>query len=523
MLKHSESFNMKFLLVTGIFLISSSVLNAQTMEYWGDGQYELNTNFPNSDLHFYLFDDGYHSFNKNVFHASKDESLPVTPILYHSEPYVYIDPAETSFQGVNEGSVSTIPEVLNFANQIEVKLSWNLVSQEENFFILMFENSISTDTISGCVEFHFNKTDLEIEDEDILDNYGNDWVENRTLIPSEYNNYEYKYKWEFNRLAPGEQRFVYIPARCLLTIFEIVNTRGVLKIDDCDVTIPEDAKTDGSSDDVNDSKIYSLESVVSSVPHDPNYMITDPTCLDPQWGAQSVIYKIQFQNDGIDPVQDVFIEIMTNGDFNYDNVTLTNSSDICEMIWEENSLHITFPNIYLAGMKQQPEPNSLEETIGWVELEVCYNITTYTIEQVRCVNAEGRIVFDNQPPIPISNSLCTSVDCAPNVEIIGADCPHSDIHQSSPIVGSKALTTIHDIEGLEFDIIKNISNDFLTLNGLDDNLNSKCAITNATGEIVQNLFLENSNVIDISSFPKGIYYITIYNDYRIQTKRFVKI
>ena len=58
----------------------------------------------------------------------------------------------------------------------------------------MFENRISQDPISGCIEFHYNMNEIKVLENDILDAYGNSWVLNRESDLSEYEGFTNKIK-----------------------------------------------------------------------------------------------------------------------------------------------------------------------------------------------------------------------------------------------------------------------------------------------------------------------------------------
>ena len=101
-LKKTNTCHLKIrVLVVLLFMMKGIAGNSQTMEYLGNGNYEFDTDFPASDLHFYLFDDGYHSFDKNVVHTYSNSSLPATPTLYYKESYQSGDPDLIVFNEVD--------------------------------------------------------------------------------------------------------------------------------------------------------------------------------------------------------------------------------------------------------------------------------------------------------------------------------------------------------------------------------------------------------------------------------------
>lgn len=502
-----------------LFCFSFSLSHGQTMDSLGGGKYEFDTEFNNSDLHFYLYDDGYHSFKKNNIHNYLSSSIPAKPKLFHKEPYTPDDIDEFIFNDVNEGVYFAQPEVINFNNQIEVKRSWNMVEGGMNYFLLMFENTFSSESVSGCVEFHFDNSDMAIIDDEILDEYNN-WVENRVIDSSQYEGFTHMYKWEFNNLLPDEQRFVYLPVKCYKEVFSIVNTRGVMKIDSCDYIIPENSKLDGSNEEIIDGNLYTLESIVSNFPHDPNYIVTDPECIEPNLGSQAINYKVVFQNDGKDPVQNVIIDIETYGEISIDNARITNSSSFCELDWGQELIYITLPDIFLPGMGSIPEPESYEKTIGWVEIELCFDLRDFTPNVVHCINSEGNIFFDNQPPIAVLDTLCTSNTCN-NYELSEAGCHSVEFNVGGSGSGSKIVGD-YDLVN-DFKIIPSVLDSYINIIGFEQGEQISGTIINASLAQVKNVVLNENRIIDVSNLPAGMYFLRLSNHKHSQTKRFVKI
>lgn len=510
------------LLVVAMFCFGIVGVNGQTMQFNGFGEYEFNSTFPQSDLHFYLFDDGFHSFDNNPIHTYKSSSIPASPVLFHAVPYDDNDPEETTFTGVDEGMVSAGPPVYGFENQIQIKRSWNMVEAKENYFLLMFENPVDNNAnISGCVEFHYSKYDMDITDADILDDYGNGWVDGFSDDPSEYIGYTTKFSWTFSNLMPGEQRFVYIPAKCLQDVFSKIATRGVMKIDNCDEIIPENGKTDGSNEEIVDGKIYTLESIVSNFPHDPNCIITDPTCLGFYGGAQTIKYKVFFQNDGQDPVEDVLIQIRRSGDLTYKSIRLADASNTCHIAWEEDEFIVVFNDIFLIGMGQEdPEPSSIAETIGWVELEICFGYEDITDTSLKCMDTEGEIKFDELPPLPISNTICQYESCVVDITTLDDFCPDDDYYQLfENSIGDK-ITSTNSLElDEEFKIVPNIASDYINIEGFENNKYIDVIINSSISGLSKKFTLHSSERIDINDLPKGVYFLRVNNI----TKPFVKL
>lgn len=499
-------------------------VNGQTVIYNGFGEYQFISGFPESDLHFYLFDDGYHSFEENPVHTYKSSAIPATPVLYHTQPYLGDDPDKIIFTGVNEGIITTAPPVYGFDNQIQLKRSWNMVEDQENYFLLMFENSIENENISGCIEFHYNKLDLEIIEANILDNYNNGWVDNRSVGTSEYSGYTDKFIWTYDDLKPGEQRFVYIPAKCLQDVFSKVPTRGIMKIDKCEDYIPDDGKTDGSNEGIYDGQMYTLESVVSNFPHDPNCIVTNPTCLGKD-GAQTVNYKVYFQNDGVHPVEDVTIEIRFSGEIPLSDIYLKSASHDCALSWQHDRLFVHYEDIFMIGMGQAPEPTDIEETIGFVELEICFgNDVEFESNQILCFDSDGAIIFDSEDPIEISNSLCYDQLCVLSPDNISNECPSNPGIQSFEVLthGAKVTNTNTIDADEEFRIIPNIASDYINIEGFENKEFIDVSIRSSILGLSKNFTIRSTEKIDINDLPQGIFYLSVHDGIDIKTKSFVK-
>ena len=525
-LKLSQS---KFKVVAVVlFCISFFCLKSQSYQEMPNGTYQFNSYHPVWDLHFWLFDDGYHSFSQNPTHQYGMNSLPSIPYLYHAKPYNDDDdnvndiPVGLINNGVSDPSNNNI----ELQNQIEIKRSWNLVNSNDNYFILMFENTQSSEAISGCVEFHFNSNDLAISSGNILDDYNNNWVGVDTLTSSEYEGYTHKYVWPFHQLKQGEQRFVYIPAVCLASSMSTIFTRGVLKKNECNIIYSESSKSDGSIDGINTSPLYTLRSVVSNFPHDPNYINSDPTCFQGPAGvlSQTFRYRLHFQNEGPDPSLDVKTDFFSN--IKFGSVTLVDSSFPSYLSWNENGIYAGFNDINLRGLNEEDPDFPYEHTLGWIEIDVCYNLEDYNGNLADCIEFEGQVFFDNLHPIIAENSVCFDSHCD-NENILSGTCkptPHSQgIINSGP--GYKIVSNVKNTDKNWLELFPNPASDIIKINGNFISENSKALIINVLGEKVMEEKPLNAkdNFIEISHLKPGVYFINIVNDDYIKSRSFIKI
>lgn len=507
-----------------LLLFSSIIgLKAQYMVHLQDGTYQFGTPLPESDLHFYLYGDGYHSFEKINTHEYSPHAIGTTAKLFHAEPYDDGDVQEFVLGDVEETEVSSEAVDIDFQNQIEVKRSWNLVEGRNNFYMLMFENSQYDEAIGGCVEFHFNSAEIDINEAEVLDKYGNDWVSTKIIGSSDYPEFTDKFTWFFSDLDIGEQRFIYIPGKCLLETMSKIDTRGVMKVTTCGETIPYSSKTDGSNEDIFDSQIYTLESIVSTNPHDPNYIDTDPECLATSDGSQTIEYTVVFQNEGLTPVVNVDIDIDLDG--YYTSITLLSASHDCSLEWDNvnNNIFINFPFINLPGMGQVNNPPLYEETIGWVKLALCYEYVTPD----DCTISDGEIIFDDEAPIPISHELCYGHDCDSDISSI--ECPYGDYLQNIQYFDSpnnKLISSIGKTDSYKFSLVPNPVIDFINIETTEFNEVLNIKVFDGTNRLLKELDLlqiSKNNIINVEDLKSGTYYMVINNGLLTETIRFIKI
>lgn len=550
----------KYKLLTLFFVVAGFIhLNGQVIvEYGGNGTYSYTSLLPASHLHFYLFDDGYHSFDQNPTHQFSNINTPATPVLFHTGPYEIDIPEEENIGGGGQGNSNPTITLAEMENQVQIKRSWNLVEGQENYFILMFENTQSNAPIDGCVEFHYNNNDNTIISADILDDY-NGWVDYLGSEPSEYTSEDYTHKlvWEFSDLEPDEQRFIYIPALCNQPAFSTIKNCGVLKTD-CDEPLPYIPYRPAQGPGQNDSPLYELTSLVSNFPHDPNCIV--PYCVDEVWGdtgnggGLKIKYRIYFQNDGTDPVEDVVIS--TTIDQEFDNVTLLDASDNCTLWWGPGAVEIEFEDIYLPGSGMIPPPLNYDMTVGWVEFLVCFSDPTTLdfINDETCIDQKASIFFDNLAPIDVQDEYCRNqwayclgqhhipehLECGDgkvmsyqeyDPENNPGNNPDSDSPITEDLGGHVNLDTNEnliaiDMDNATFEIYPNPTKEGITIIGLSNYDESKIVVRNIEGRIinVQTVMKNNGQVqLDVNAIEAGVYMISVYSLNGLSTKRFVKL
>ena len=512
----------------------------QQWTYVDNGNHHFESLQQPQNLSFYLFDDGYHSFSQNPHHQYGGSHK--VPVHYSALPYNGGDVDDLVMDETIEYSTSATPELTFPDNQVSIKRSWELVQGKDNYYVITFENSQYTHAISGCLEFHFSKNKSDVEPTEILDHnhYDNGWVHTREYTDSDYldEGFTNKYTWYFDNLEIGEQRYVYVKANCLPPALKRVKTRAVMKIDGtengCGAHIAYDPKTDGNNSDVSDSNIYTDKAVVKNNPHDPNCITAEPYGLYECDVNQTITYKIYFHNDGEDPAVNVYLDIDIMAP--YQNVKLIQASANCNLEWNDDKIEIVFPEIYLAGLNQtNPEPSSINETYGAVEIEVCYDLRDFTLGNLDCAHTDVAITFDNEAPIFVDNRICRNIDCTTGggysnvpgvVPTQNPPCPVNSPSQTNYWTETYGRTDNSNKFDSEIVISPNPGYDLINLINAKIDKNTIVYVYDNKGQKIQ---INNSNdliggnTLDISNLNSDLYFISIVSNSERKTKRFVKI
>ena len=519
-----------FWLVLATLISSGLCGQVQTFDLT-NGLYQYVSSYPSSDLHFYMFDDGYHSFEQSPKHHFHSNNVPANPIMYHSNPYDQNDPFGLVIGGGINGHPAPGITPQTMVNKVQIKRSWNLVEESQNYFILMFQNIESDTPIDGCVEFHFSKEDIDITSSDILDDYNN-WVGIENFNISEYSSFGYthKYKWEFSGLERDEQRFIYIPANCMQPALSTVLTCAVMKVN----TANEDYCPliyEYEQGDSEEEPVFIYKSVVSNYPHDPNCIIAECALNNDmtQLGDTDlqVKYRIYFQNDG----DDVAVNVELKGHFELPpGLTIKHSSleDASHHAYlngvysTSNKYFIKFPNIYLPSTNMDPPPNTYEETIGYADLLVCFDVLDFDILGTKCIHNLVDIHFDSMPPVPVSHSYCREDLDACTLNDKEFACKIKD---TDGIKGKVAQPT--SSEDYTFNIFPNPTVGEININfpkSIDTQ--SSLNIFNAQGQlIISKNYLSGvkRDKIDITNLNEGLYFATLRQNNTRKTISFVKL
>lgn len=489
-------------------LLTTNILAAQsvTMQDMGNGKYQFNSTYPDTYMHFYLLGDGYHSFESSPSHEYHSQNVPTTVEYFKAKPYddEDIDPIAPPPNNPTIGRSNPAITKQAFKNKVEVKKSWNLMPNKETYLILMFENN-DAEILSGCIELHFDPAALSITESEILDQY-NSWVSNRTLTDSEYKSegFDKKYKWEFDGLEHGEQRFIYVPVNSLGALMDEVSVRGVIKPDsECEgeAPFPYDANNDGNLDHITDSNYFTLLEQLRKNPHDPNCIVTDPYALSTYNENETVYYTIWFHNEGEAPAQDVTLDFFIDAPVN--SMSYVASSDYCVVNFDHpatlpasQGAEILFPSIYLPGMGQSPAPNYYS-TIGFLTLEVCFALPFFPYN---FADSEVDIYFDSLPPVPAKNKIYRLTNNS-NIE----NCVN-------PPFLLKSKPDEKELDLAAFVISPNPTDGICRVL-LGGNFEGEVAVYNSVGHLLLKDQISGPVArIDLSIFPDGLFTIVLKDD-----------
>jgi|GEM_PF-5853250 len=529
-------FNIFFVVLT--LNVAHSQINTSPM---GSGTYKFTSDFPQNDLHFYLFGDGHHSFENSPEHQFGNNVNPADVVFHTTKPYTPDEPIDDIIFSVVDGVPDATPAVLEFDNKISLKRSWNFVENQNDYLILMFENLESLDPISGCIEFHYNENHAYIDDTKVLDDYNNDWVGPKTIADSEFNQWTHKFEWTFDDLAYEEQRFIYIPAKCLAPPLTKLRHMAVMRVDDCDGKIDFNSGNNGALPDNNDSPFYILKSKVVNNPHDPNMILSNFECFEGTDRVVTINYRIYFQNEGVDDVEDVTLDYIMN--LPITNLELVDASHSCVFNYvignaatpisgfplNSSRFQIKFNDIFLPGLFDEDPTPTYESTIGWVEFNVCVDLNLLPYN-VHCLNSQVDITFDLEDPITATNQICKSTGSChePLVSLEDYAICFEEfeltqfINVGGEVHGNLNIDTQQSARLSEIQLYPNPVNNLLNLDGDISELEA-VTVSNTQGQKLISLNnKDNFRNIDVSDLSSGLYFLTTNSKGLNTTYTFVK-
>ncbi len=488
---HSKHFTKSFALLF-IFFSSLVSLLAQydpvvTTTNMGNGKVQYNTSgCTDPALRFFIFDDGFYSFENNPLHHYPQSFSGHNAMVWFSEPYADADPTfrQAPLSGPTGGGQNTNPEIYMPTNPL-ISTSWALSQNRQHYYMLIFRNNGST-TISGCLDFYYNSTELNLTG-GILEY--NNWVYNKTFLPSNEPLYNSMIKWNFNSLQPGKTRIVYIPMTAVLPTGTKVKTASRMRVN-C----------------VNGGALMVHETEVKGTPHDPNHKTADRACsgLPSPPAAVNFTYKINFKNIGSDFAQNVVISDQFSDDFSMGSLVMLGSGFPYTYTVTGNTLTITFTGINLPGTKQRhPYIYPDSHTESWVEFTIC--IKAQTAE--KWVSNVATVYFDNLPGIATNvektpfKTGCSMVLCGPSSRLPGESIVKDITLSPNPV------------------------NNIATLNAYSE-LPTIIEICNTSGAIIKQLHfdrLAGETQVDVSDLTPGLYVMKVKSADKNVSLKFIKI
>ncbi len=474
------------------------------------------SNYPNSNLHFWLYGDGYYGKRKSPTRDYKNSSTGYEAVYYTigdkevDEPEDFVLPTGP-IDNPNPGFVYNPP--MKARDNIDIKKSWNITTYAMTWIMVHYENKFDVDAVDGCVHFNYDPEQIEVLTNSQINsmtigavgttspflNY-NDWAFNIHHDPNQG-----RITWQFEDLVggDGDHRILYIPVKGFIhqDVNDVDLTASILK-------------------DCNDPPVdrVGVHFEVVGYPHDPNYKhclnlnnLSHTSEMKKQYGEeegeweQYIIYEIQFHNEGTAPVQNVTVKDYLPAEIDPNSVELLSSDHYCELDLQTTEFY--FPNIWLPGTGQGYE---YEETISQFRFKAC--ITDEIIGN-QCLTNGIDIYFNNLPPIPASHTIC-ALPTGPNDEGYAYGNPCNERKEDRLSFEANA----------NFEIYPNPVKDYLFLKGIQKGEILTMRILSVDGKIMlQKQAPTNDLSIDSSNLPKGLYYLSIESSSKgFLTQKFIK-
>jgi uncharacterized repeat protein (TIGR01451 family) len=435
------------------------------------------SNCDRNDLRFFIFDDGFYTFEDNPTHHYPPSNTGHTAKVWFARAYDPDDPTlryasnpEPSQNGPNNNPILHMPTNPMISN------SWALRQYKEHYYMLVFRNT-GNQPYSGCLDFYYNSIELDLNTAGILQY--NNWVTTRTTPVSNEQNFDRRINWNFSNLSPGETRIVYIPMRPKLPIDAVITTASKVSIN-CTSNGP----------------LVMTYDEVRATPHDPNHKSVDRTITGATipYVPQSFTYKINFKNIGKWYANTVVVTDELAPFFDPATISMVGSKHQFTHTVNGSLLTLTFPNINLPGTKQTiPYMYDDDETESWVKFSICtrnglppssiQNYATVYFDDLAGINTnETNVLFDNGGPIVLCGGYSSRVAGTSKAEDVTVS--------PNPVQG------------------------IATLNAFSD-LNTSIQIINSKGEVLKKLNyerLEGETQIDLSDLPSGLYFIKVRNN-----------
>ena len=471
---------------------------------------------------FYIFGDGHFSMQNHPVHQyRKDGSFDV--ILYAVDPYTVTPPAIHDDTGSVTYSNTNVPQgslTSSFTMNgkiVSVGQSWNAADNYRLVLMVSFTHpdpSPNALPIDGNVELYLDR-DLNYSQ---IHYTNGDWAtclgDSPTGIPAIPN----KITWNYTQLQPGEIRHVYAEVDVLPGTSRKIKAIAEMTPDYYDCGLEDCTYTDINRMPRTDK------------PKDPNTMVAYPACVKASSpNRQTLDYGVYFYNEGTGYAKNVVLDIEINSNMSLNDIKISNSSDPCifDIDPASGNLVITFPNIYLPGVKQTyPYSYHFNETTAFVEFSVCsepYLASGSYIEGVT------DIYFDNEPPVRTNwvqtfaeNPCPLAVPCGlerdPEKET--KDRQKFSLNQSAFTGSSLQLSPNPFSDQLEITYIVNQPEGEMV----------SISLSNISGVQIRQLlprqyqpFGKQQEQFDLTDLPAGVYLLSIQQADQIKTRKLVKL
>ncbi|MBC8757462.1 T9SS type A sorting domain-containing protein [Kordia sp. YSTF-M3] len=454
---------------------------------------------------FTLFGDGMFSTHRQPVHVFKPNANGYVTESYFARVYdPNLPPKKTihipPFSNVGTPNTTANPTVQMTGN-IHLMTSWATAYDYENFYIIAFRNTTSQRPVDGCIEFHYNEHDIDVNFLEIKEY--NNWVTNRTLLPSN-GTFTNKIVWNFTDLAHNETRYVYVPATTKKAIGEEINLEVKYSIDCRELSNGSD---------------YTF--LTRRYPHDPNFKIVDKQCLTNEISEQQKLtYTIGFFNDGEYFAQNVFVKDILPSELVVSTVQLVDYEVQPTLSFQNNTMFINFLNINLPGTEQTiPQMYSYDDAFTYFSFEVCTKTNLSN-----CISNTASIIFDSQPVFFTNRSkICVEADCS-GFEI----CSNSTSRRSPDEPQFKG---VKKTEELVFNVYPNpISNQMnIDINFQRENAsNFTVKLMDYSGKIIKEFTVNQQNssiykrTFNFQRLSTGLYFITLETAEGRCTKKIIK-
>ena len=474
--------------------------------------YKVTGTQPGTNM-FYMFDDGYFSFNTEPVHQyRKDDDFITTS--YELVPYTVTPPTsrihhiDYNGTGVPPGSATS---ALFMGNQtVRVGQSWDAATNFEMWLIVSFAYppQAGGQPIDGTVKLF-----LDNNFNYLYDDYNSDWISSPGVNSPTLGQYSTKVEWDYSQLRPGEIRHVYAkvfvqpgPSNSLN-----VGTEFTGNFPGCDAGC-----------DIEDHTVLMRK----DKPIDPNKMTVEQPCLTSGTGNRQLLdYGVYYYNEGTGFAQNVFLDIQIDQNITANDITITNSSHPCTFTVNPTSgnLEITFPNIYLPGLNQaSPHIYTWDQVNAFVEFSVC---SESNLIPGQVITASTEIYFDSMPPVPTNIVYTYAEPHCPYGVICGFDGGVGV--DESPIEERGAL----DQPGLEWQLYPNPVNDILVVEwDVTENFegNYSLELMDVSGKIIP--IRTNLNLItgvqqqsfSLAHLNPGMYILRLSSENVVETVKLIK-